>query len=43
MDKLWSALILTGGTSKRFGSDKSEAIFMRALLNLFAVLVIAYA
>ena len=24
--KLWSALILTGGTSKRFGSDKSEAI-----------------
>ena len=27
MDKLWSALILTGGTSKRFGSDKSEAIF----------------
>ena len=27
MNKLWSALILTGGTSNRFGSDKSEAIF----------------
>jgi molybdopterin-guanine dinucleotide biosynthesis protein A len=26
-EKLWSALILTGGTSNRFGSDKSEAIF----------------
>ena len=24
-EKLWSALILTGGTSNRFGSDKSEA------------------
>lgn len=26
MDRRWSALILTGGTSNRFGSDKSEAI-----------------
>ena len=26
-EKSWSALILTGGTSNRFGSDKSEAIF----------------
>ncbi len=34
MGNAWSAIILTGGTSKRFGSDKSEAkIAGRALID----------
>ncbi len=34
MGNSWSAVILTGGTSKRFGSDKSEALFdARALID----------
>jgi molybdopterin-guanine dinucleotide biosynthesis protein A len=34
MDNSWSAIILTGGTSKRFGSDKTEAkIAGRALID----------
>ena len=34
MDNSWSAIILTGGTSKRFGSDKAEAkIAGRALID----------
>ncbi len=34
MNSTWSALILTGGTSKRFGSDKSEALIDgRALID----------
>lgn len=35
--KLWSALILTGGTSNRFGSDKSEAILDGTALIDFLV------
>jgi molybdopterin-guanine dinucleotide biosynthesis protein A len=37
MDKLWSALIVTGGTSNRFGSDKSEAIFNKKALIDFLI------
>ncbi len=34
MANSWSAMILTGGTSKRFGADKSEAILAdRALVD----------
>lgn len=34
MDILWSAIILTGGTSKRFGTDKAEAMLAgRALID----------
>lgn len=35
--KLWSALILTGGRSSRFGSDKSEAILDGTALIDFLV------
>jgi len=40
MDRTWSALILTGGTSFRFGSDKSEAIFDGTTLIDFLIAAI---